>query len=257
MRTGLRISCACLLLSAAMCSPALAADSLSVFTDNSEIALGGVTTLAAHAETDAAFGGGHVALKYKGADADCAATPAGDEGADATLPDQTLPVTAGQGTTDIGGQQIQLDVGYWRICGWLLDDANGGAVVAQGNTVVRVLPYSGSLGIKVRRAGRFFQFTFTYATSSPTRFYATVQRAGRRCPRSPLRLPADSILLTTRDGRFVGSDGGLGRAVPVRRLSPGRWRACSWLNGEVGAVGPASKTFAVPARPRRGGRAAG
>jgi hypothetical protein len=257
MRTGLRISCACFLLCAVLSAPALAADSLSVFTDNTEYSLGSVTTLAAHADADAGFGGGHVALKYKGADSDCAATPAADEGADATLPDQTLPVAAGQGATDIGGQQIQLDVGNWRICGWLVDDANGGAVVAQGTTVVRVLPYSGSLGIRVARAGRFFQFTLTYATSAPTRFYATIQRAGRRCPRSALRLPADSLLLVPRGGRFVGSDGGIGRAVPVKRLKPGRWRVCSWLNGDVGAVGPATKTFAVPARPKRGGRAAG
>jgi hypothetical protein len=257
MRSALRISCACLVLSAAMCSPALAADSLSVFTDNAEISLGSVTTLAAHSETDAAFGGGHLALKYKGADADCAATPATDEGADATLPDQTLPVAAGANVTDIGGQQIQLDVGNWRICGWLIDDANGGAVVAQASSVVRVLPYSGSLGIKVGRVGRVFQFTLTYATSAPTRFFASVQRAGRRCPRSPLRLPASSIMLTPRDGRFVGSDGGLGRSIPGRQLTPGKWRVCSWLNSEVGSVGPASKTFAVPARSRRGGRAAG
>ncbi|HEX6713448.1 MAG TPA: hypothetical protein VF066_08680 [Thermoleophilaceae bacterium] len=257
MRTGLRICCACLLLSAAMCAPALAADSLSVFTDNSEIALGGVTTLAARAETDASFGGGHVALKYKAADANCAATPTADEGADATAPDQSIRVAAGQGITDVGGQQIQLGVGNWRICGWLIDDANGGAVVAQGTTVVRVLPYSGSLGIEVARRSGTFQITFTYATSGPTRFYATLQRAGRRCPRSPLRLPAGSILLTPRDGRFVASDGGLGRAVPARLLTPGRWRVCSWLSGDVGAVGPASKTFAVPERRRRGARAAG
>ena len=123
--------------------------------------------------------------------------------------------------------------------------------------MVRVLPYSGSLGIKVARAGRFFQLTFTYGTSSPTRFYATLQRAGRKCPRSPLRLPANSILLTARDGRFVGRDGGLGKAVRASTLLPGRWRVCSWLDGEVGSVGPATKTFAVPARPKRGGRAAG
>jgi hypothetical protein len=257
MRPGPRILCACLILFAVMCSPALAADSLSVFTDNSEIALGGITTLAAHAETDPAFGGGHVAFKYKGADTECAASPATDEGSDATAPGQTLPVAAGQGATDIGGQQIQLDAGYWRICGWLIDDGNAGAVVAQGSAVVHVLPYSGSLGIKVARAGSLFQFTFTYATSAPTRFYATVQRAGKHCPRSPLRLPSGSVLLTPRDGRFVGSDGGLGKAVPARQLSPGRWRVCSWLSSDVGSVGPASKKFAVPVRRRRGGRAAG
>jgi hypothetical protein len=166
-------------------------------------------------------------------------------------------VAAGPGITDIGGQQIQLDTGYWRICGWLVDDANGGGVAAQGTTVVHVLPYSGSLGIGVARVGRLFQVTFTYATSSPPRFYATVQRAGRRCPRSPLRQPASSILLTPRDGRFVASDGGMGKALQAKRLSPGRWRVCSWLNGDAGAVGPASKTFAAPARPRRGGRGAG
>jgi hypothetical protein len=257
MRRGPRVLVVSLVLSAVMCSPALAADSLSVFTDNSEIALGGVTTLAAHAETDEAFGGGHVALKYKRADTDCAATPAADEGADATAPDQTLSVAAGQGVTEIGGQQIQLDAGNWRICGWLIDDANGGAAVAQGSTLVRVLPYSGSVRIKVARNARFFQVTLTYATSAPARFYAAVQRAGKRCPRSPLRLPGGSLLLTPRGGRFVGSDGGLGKAVPARQLSPGRWRVCAWLSGDVGAVGPASKTFAVRERRRRGVRATG
>lgn len=256
MRSALRIFVASLLTLAVTSTPALAASSLSVFTDNAEIALGGITTLAAHAETDAGFGGGHLALKYKGADTDCAPVPAADEGTDATSPDQTLPVSHGPGVTDVGGQQIQLDVGNWRICGWLVDDTTGG-VVAQGNTVVRVLPYSGSLGIKVARVGRSFQFTLTYATSSPTRVYASLQRAGRRCPRSPLRIPAGSLLLTPREGRFVGSDGGLGRAVPARRLLPGRWRVCSWLNGDAGSVGPASKTFAVPQRRRRGARAAG
>src|SRR4029078_9373696 len=104
MRTGLRICCACLLLYAAMCSPALAADSLSVFTDNSEIALGGVTTLAAHADTDAAFGGGHVAMKYKGADTDCAPDPASDPGVDTVPEGTTLAVPPGQAGTDLGGQ---------------------------------------------------------------------------------------------------------------------------------------------------------
>ena len=256
MRRGPRIFLTALVASAVMCSPALAADSLSVFTDNSEIALGGVTTLAAHADTDAAFGGGHIAMKYKGADTDCTADPASDEGADTLPPGQTLAVPAGQGAADVGGQTIQLDVGNWRICGWLVDDTTG-AVVAQATTVVRVIPYSGSLSIKVERRKTFMQFTLTYATSSPAQFYASLQRAARACPRNPDRLPKGSILLVPRGGRFVGSDGGLGRSVKLSQLTPGRWRVCTWLRADYGAVGPASKTFAVPQRHRRGGRAAG
>src|SRR5689334_24129743 len=239
MRSALRVSCACLVLFAAVCSPALAANSLSVSSDNAEISLGELTTLAAHSETDASFGGGHLALKYKAADADCAATRGADQGADATARGQTIRIAPGPTTTEFGGQQIQLDVGDWRICGWLVDDAHGGAVAAQASTVVLVLPYSGSLGITTSRVGRNFQFTLTYATSAPTRFFASVQRANRKCPRNPLRIPANSIMLTARDGRFVGSDGGLGKAIPARQLTPGKWRVCSWLSSDVGAVGPA------------------
>src|SRR4051794_18498281 len=256
MRIGPRIVFVFLLLSAAMCSPALAADSLTVFVDNNQIALGSGTQVAAHAETDAGFGGGRVVLKYKGADVDCAATPADDLGADAVPPDQSLPVAAGQGVADVGGQIIQLDVGNWRVCGWLVDDSSA-AVAAQGTTVVQVLPYSGSLTIGIARTSRLLQFTLTYATSAPARFYATVQRAGRACPRSPLRLPKRSIPLVPREGRLVGSDGGLGRAVSPRQLSPGRWRVCTWIRADVGSVGPASRTFAVPRSRRRGGRVAG
>src|SRR3954451_11561067 len=256
MRLGPRFVLVFCLLSVAMCSPALATDSLTVFVDNNQIALGSGTQVAAHAETDEGFGGGHVALKYRGADVDCATSPADDPGVDVLPPDQSLPVNAGQGVADVGGQVIQLDVGNWRICGWLVDDASG-AVAGQGPTVVQVLPYSGSLTIGIARTSRLFQFTLTYATSAPARFYATLQRAGRACPRSPLRLPKASIALVPRDGRFVGSDGGLGRSVAVRRLSPGRWRVCTWLRADVGALGPASKSFAVPRSRRRGARAAG
>src|SRR3954451_625361 len=194
MRIGPRIVFVFLLLSAVMCSPALAADSLTVFVDNNQIALGSGTQVAAHAETDASFGGGHVVLKYKGADVDCAATPTDDAGADAVPPDQLLPVGAGQGIADVGGQIIQLDVGNWRVCGWLVDDTSG-AVVAQGTTVVQVVPYRGALTIGIARTSQLFQFTLTYATSAPARFYATLQRADKACPRSPLRLPKRSILL--------------------------------------------------------------
>ena len=250
MRTALRVFCASAFVFAVMCSPALAADSLSVFADNSVIELGGTTTLAAHAETDAAFGGGHVAMKYEGADSDCAADPVSDPGVDTVPPGITLAVPPGQGATDVGGQMIQLDVGHWRICGWLVDD-QAGTVVAQASTVVQVVPYSGSLGIRVDRHGPVFQFTLTYATSSPARFYASVQRASKSCPRNPDRMPAGSIPLVARTGRFVGSDGGVGRAIGAKRLGVGRWRVCTWLRADAGAVGPANKTFAVRARPPR------
>jgi hypothetical protein len=257
MRTGSRVAIVCMLLFGALASRALAADSLTVFTDNSQIALGGVTTIAAHVETDAGYGGGHVAFKYKPADSDCRPTPAEDEGADATSPEEPAPqVDAGAGVSDVGGQTIQLDAGNWRICGWLMDDATG-AAVAQASTVVQVIPFMGSLTISVKKIGKSFQFTLLYATSSPGRFHAWLQQAARQCPRNPARAPTGSVRLVPRGGRFVGSDGGLGRAVPAGRLAPGRWRVCTWLIADAGRVGPASKTFAVPRRARRGGRVAG
>src|SRR4051794_38893566 len=124
MRTGPRIVVACVLASAALCSPARAADTLNVFVDNNQIALGATTTLAAHAGTDAAFGGGHITFKFRGADTDCAATPDADPGDDATG-DKPVTVAAGAGTADVGGQTIQLDVGNWVVCGWLVDDSTG------------------------------------------------------------------------------------------------------------------------------------
>jgi hypothetical protein len=256
MRSGPRIVAAVVLLCGALCSPALAADSLTVFVDNNQIALGGVTTMAAHAETDEGFGGGHVALKYKGADVDCAVAAAADEGTDAVPRDQSLPVPAGQGIADVGGQTVQLGVGNWRICGWLVDDATG-VVAAQGTTVVRVLPYEGSLGISIGRERSLFQINMTWATSAPAQFYASLQRAAKQCPRNPSRMSKGSIPLVPRSGRFVGSDGGLGRAINSRRLSAGHWRVCSWLRADDGSVGPASRTFAVPRRLRRAGHVAG
>src|SRR3954451_4330068 len=256
MRRASRIVVLSVVLFAALCAQAPAAGTLNVFVDNNNVALGGSTAIAAHAETDASFGGGHVAFKYKGADRECAVSPDADDGVNAVPEDQSNPVPAGPTAADVGGQIIQLDVGNWRICGWLVDDTNG-VVVASGSTVVQVVPYAGSLSISVARDGKLFQITLGYATSAPTRLYATLQRAVKSCPRNPARIPKGSILLVPRSGRFVGSDGGLGRAVNGRRLAPGRWRVCSWLRADVGTVGPASKTFAVPARPRRGARAAG
>jgi hypothetical protein len=257
MRTGSRICVVAALLFAALCSRALAADSLTVFVDNNQIALGGVTTMAAHVETDAGFGGGHVAFKYKPADSDCQATPGADEGADAIPPDETAPpVNAGAGVADVGGQMIQLDAGNWRICGWLVDDATG-ATVAQASTVVQVIPFMGSISISVRRSAKAVQVNLVYSTSSPGRVYGWLQPAARQCARNPTRVPKKAVLLVPRGGRFVGSDGGLGREIPIKQLTPGRWRVCSWLIADAGRVGPASKPFSVPRPVRRGGRVAG
>lgn len=256
MRTGPRLVIACLFLFAALCSPALAADSLTVLVDSNHIALGAPTGIAAHAETDADFHGGQVIMKFRGADGDCAATPAEDPGSDAT--EQPLAVGAGPGVADVGGQQIQLDVGNWVICGWLQDTTTG-AIVAQGQTVVQVVPYEGSISLSVRRVQNVFQIAMAYSTSEAARLYASLQRAARQCPASPGGIGKHALLVIPRAGRFVGSDGGLGRSVNVNQLAPGRWRVCAWLRAPDGSVGPVSKTFAVPHRKarRRGGHAAG
>src|SRR4051794_9573391 len=141
MRTGPRVIFACLLLSAALASPARADDTLSVFTDNTQVALGAVTTLAAHAESDAGYGGGYITFKYKASGENCAASPAEDDGTDATN-NQPSPVGPGAGSSDVGGQTIQLGVGSWRVCGWLIDNVTG-APVASGSSVVTVVPYIG------------------------------------------------------------------------------------------------------------------
>src|SRR4051794_28707220 len=122
MRTGPRIFVVCFALLAAACSPAYAADSLSVFTDNAQVALGGITTIAAHAETDAGYGGGHVAFKYKPAAEQCQPSPGEDDGIDASG-NTISPVDMGPSVADVGGQTVQFDLGSWRICGWLVDDA--------------------------------------------------------------------------------------------------------------------------------------
>ena len=253
MRTGPRVLIAFVVVFAALCSRAFAADSLTVYVDNPHVALGASTLIAAHVETDAAFGGGHVAFKFKPADADCQATPATDEGTDVTPPGGPAPsIPAGANAADVGGQVIQLPVGNSRICGWLVDDTSG-TVVALGSAVVQVVPFMGSLSISVRRVVRAFEVTLVYSTSAPARLYGWVQRARRQCPRNPARVPRHAVMLVARGGRFVGSDGGLGREIPRKQLAPGRWRVCSWLIANEGRVGPASRTFAVPRRVRRGG----
>src|SRR3954447_1539890 len=254
MRTGPRIFLVCFALLAGLCAPAQAADTLSVFTDNTQIALGEVTTLAAHAETDAGYGGGHVAFKYRPAAEECAASPAEDTGADANG-DVVAPVDPGPSVADVGGQTVGLGVGSWRICGWLVDDATGQAV-ANGSSLVTVVPYMGSISLSVKRAGPLLQVAFSFATSSPARLYAILQKAGSPCRRDPAKISRKSLLVLPRGGRSVASDGGLGRSIALDQLGAGRWRMCSWLRADGGAVGPVTKTFAVP-QPRRGGHAAG
>jgi hypothetical protein len=244
-----------LLLFVAFAAPAHAAGTLNVFVDNNEIALGSATTLAAHVETDGAFTGGRILFKYKPGDVDCAATPAEDGGNDANA-DQPATVPAGPGTTDIGGEGIQLDVGTWRICGWLVEDASGG-VVAGAYTMVNVVPYRGSLSISVKRVKKTLQFTLSYSTSAAARLYAYVQRGGG-CATSASKIPRAAVPLVPRGGRLIGSDGGLGKSVASSKLAAGRWRVCALLVSEdLGSAGPVSKTFAVPKRKPRAGHAAG
>ena len=253
MRTGPRIVVACLALLICMCAPAYADDTLNVFTDNAQIALGATTTIAAHAETDAGFGGGHVAFKYRPGAEQCAATPTDDTGLDASG-GAVAPVDQGPSTADVGGQMLQLTIGSWRICGWLIDDATG-ATVATASTVVTVVPYMGSISLSVSRTGQLFQVVLSYSTSGPARLFATVQR--NACSRSPAKIGKRALLLVPKTGRLVGSDGGLGRSVKAGQLRPGRWRVCSWLQADTGAVGPVAKTFSVPKRKTRAGHAAG
>jgi hypothetical protein len=256
MRIGPRILGATVLASAVLCSPAWAADTLNVSVDNNQIALGAATTLAAHIDTDAAYGGGHLALQFKPADTDCAATPGADSGDDATG-GQPIPVAAGAATSDIGGQQIQLDVGNWVVCGWLVDDSSG-TVAATGSTVVQVVPYQGSLSMSVKRVGRVYQVVLSWSTSSAATLFAWMQPAAKDCPMSPARLPKAAVPIVPKGGRFVGSDGGLGHAVKAKLLRPGRWHMCGWLRAlDVGSVGPVTKTFSVPRKRKHAVRVAG
>jgi hypothetical protein len=251
MRSGPGLLLTCVLAYVALCSPAWAADTLKVIVDNNSIALGEPTTLAAHIETDAGYGGGHLAMKFKPADTDCAPTPDADTGG------MPIPVDSGAGTADVGGQQIQLDVGNWVVCGWLIDDATG-ATVAAGSTGVQVVPYLGSISISVKRQAKAFQFVLAWSTSAAARFFAVLQPAKKDCAMTPDRMPRKAIPIVPRAGRLVGSDGGLGKSLNAKRLKPGRWRVCSWLRAEdTGSFGPVTKAFSVPRSRRRGGRAAG
>src|SRR4051794_15936595 len=253
MRPGPRIAVVCALLTIALCSQARAADTLSVFVDNPSIALGAVTTFAAHTQTDADFKGGHAEFKYRGADTDCAASPVADPGDVAT--DGPIAVGAGPGMADVGGQQLQLNVGNWVLCGWLIDDSTG-AVVASGSAGVQVIPYQGNLSLSVKKLSAGYQLVLAYSTSEAARLYVSIQRSS--CSRFTSHIPKKALLATPRGGRLVGGDGGLGKTIARNLLTPGKWNVCAWLVADDGRVGPAVKTFSVPqARKRRGARAAG
>src|SRR4051794_3207710 len=251
MRTGPRIAVACVVAFTALSAPALAADTLTVFVDNPQTALGGVTTLAAHAETDAGYGGGHISFKYRPGPEQCAPTPAEDTGQDANG-DTVDPVNPGAAPTDVGGQMVQFAVGSWRVCGWLVDDATG-ATVATSSTVVTVVPYMGSVSLSVKRVKDVFEVVVSYSTSSAARLSLWLQRGSRKCAGKP----RNAVYLVPRAGRLVGGDGGIGRALAAKKLAPGKWRACAALRATAGSAGPASKAFAVRSRKRRAGHAAG
>jgi hypothetical protein len=245
---------ATLFFALALCAPAQAASSMQVFVDNPSIALGGVTTFAAHTDTDADFHGGHAYFKYRGADSDCAATPQDDPGNIGT--EQPIAVGAGPGATDLGGLPVQLDVGNLVICGWILDDTTG-AVLAQGYTVVQVIPYQGSISVLIKKSAIGYQLTLAYSTSEAARLYVTVQQ--KACPISPTRIPKRALLVVPRGGRFVGSDGGMGKSIAKGQLTAGRWNVCAWLKADDGSVGPVVKRFSVPRakKKRRASRVAG
>src|SRR3954452_9601329 len=103
MRTGPRIVVVCLVLLAALSAPAYAADTLTVFTDSPKFALGAGTTIGAHAETDAGFGGGHIAFKYRAIETGCAATP-GEADCKGAGGGEPAPVDVGPSSVDVGGQ---------------------------------------------------------------------------------------------------------------------------------------------------------
>jgi hypothetical protein len=255
MRPGLRVLALTTFVSLALAAPAAATDRLSVFADANRTTVGSATTIGAHVETDAGYGGGRVLFKYKPADQDCRPEPTADDGADAN-PGETTFVDPGPGSVDVGGQLIQFDLGSWRVCAWLLDDGTG-AVVASGATVIDVVPYSGSLKLSVKRTSKGFQVNVGYTTSARGRLYAALQRATKRCPLQPTGILAKSVRLTPRTGVTAASNGRLTRPVALRQLSHGTWRVCAWLQADAGSVGPATKAFAVPRPRHRGGRAGG
>lgn len=246
MRTGPRVALACLLLVLGLAAPAYAESTLNVYVLSNEVALGDSTTILAASKTDATYGGGRIDFKYKAASEQCGASYGADSGTDANG-GVVSSVPAGAAETNVGGQQLQLGLGRWRICGWLTDDASG-QVVSMGQTVVRVASYFGNLRVAWAKAAGVYQFLFTYGTSAPTRLYAALTQA-RRCPKNPAaKLPRGSIYLAPRNGRLVGSDGGLGREVSAKALKPGRWRVCGWLRNDLGRIGPAVRAFSVPAK---------
>jgi hypothetical protein len=256
MRTGPRIAVLAALLWAAMTAHAFAADSVSVIVSSDRAPLGETTTIAAHVETDAGFGGGHVDYKYRPADQDCAALPSADDGQDASG-QASSPVDAGAQTTDVGGQMLEFEVGSWRICAWLVDDSSGNTL-ALGSAIVTIVPYAGSISLRVTKSKLLYQVVVSWDSSALAKLFVTIRRAGSRCPATVADARRD-LQLVPKAGRAISGSGGLGRVIKPTMLKRGRYTVCAWIQDGARSgsakVGPVAKTFSV-AWPR-GARASG
>jgi hypothetical protein len=234
---------ASVLLIAALAAPARAADSLNVFADNNKIGLGTATRMLTHATVDGSYGGGHITYKYKPGIGPCGADPQSDGGRDVT--GGQVPVPAGAGDLSFPGGTIQLGLGQWIVCGWLVDDSTG-AVAAVGSTDIRVLPYVGSIALGMTPAKSKMKFSLIYTSSANARLYLTVQRASVACPRRP----SAALQVFGKRGHTItttgfGMSGIVKKSLSLGRLHPGNWRACSWLVASGGSFGPVTRTFSV------------
>lgn len=230
-----------------MTANAFADASIAVGVSSPSVAQGEPLLVVAHVETDAGFGGGHVDFKYQPADQQCAAQPAADGGSDAGG-GQAAPLAAGAQSADVGGQQLELAAGTWRICGWVVDDAAASAV-AVGSATVTVTRVKASLSVSVKKVRRTYEVVIRYDTSSLERLFATVRRAGRGCPATARGARRDRIKLVRPAGRTIAGAGGVGRALTRKHLRRGRWTVCAWIQDDAlsgtAVAGPVARTFSV------------